>query len=160
MSTPPAADGTSCSDRPRSGDQPAVTTSAAARRHVGELLGRAGIRPDSVTAADALIVTTELVTNAIRHGGGITLFRTDVTDDALHVLVGDASTRTPSSQQCDPARPGGYGWPLIQRLTEHIDITPPPGRQNHPSRPAPGRPPATPARPPPGRDRHRPGTQR
>ncbi|MFD3808621.1 ATP-binding protein [Streptomyces sp. NPDC058611] len=128
MSTPPAADGTPGPDRPRGGEQPAVTTSAAAaRRNVSELLERAGIHHDSVTAADALIVTTELVTNAIRHGGGITLFRTSITGDALHVSVGDASTRPPSSHRGDPARPGGYGWPLIQRLAEHIDITPHPG---------------------------------
>lgn len=39
------------------------------------------------------------------------------------MLVGDASTRTPSSRRGDPGRPGGYGWPLIQRLTEQITIT-------------------------------------
>ncbi|MFD3550268.1 ATP-binding protein [Streptomyces sp. NPDC058655] len=127
MSTPPAADGTPGPDSPRGGDQPAVTTSAAARRNVGEVLERAGIRPDSVAAADALIVTTELVTNAIRHGGGIILFRTSLTGDALHVLVGDASTHPPTSRRGDPGRSGGYGWPLIQRLAEHIDITPHPG---------------------------------
>ncbi|MFD3762478.1 ATP-binding protein [Streptomyces sp. NPDC058622] len=127
MSTPPAADGTPGSDRPRGGDQPDVTTSAAARRHVSEVLQRAGVSLDSITAADALMVTTELVTNAIRHGGGITLFRTDITGDTLHVSVGDASTRPPSSHRGDPARPGGYGWPLIQRLAEHVDITPHPG---------------------------------
>ncbi|MFH8894678.1 ATP-binding protein [Streptomyces sp. NPDC054904] len=62
----------------------------------------------------------------MRHGGGVTLFRLDITDGALRVLVGDASTRTPSSHGRDPARSGGYGWPLIQRLAEHIDITPHP----------------------------------
>ncbi|MFD3761077.1 ATP-binding protein [Streptomyces sp. NPDC058622] len=123
---PAAADGTPGPGRPWGGGRPDVTTSAAARRHVGEILERAGIVLDSVIAADALIVTTELVTNAIRHGGGITLFRTDITGDTLHVLVGDASPRTPSSHRGDPARPGGFGWPLIQRLAQHIDITPHP----------------------------------
>ncbi|MFD3809331.1 ATP-binding protein [Streptomyces sp. NPDC058611] len=123
MSTPASADDPPGPGRPRGGDQPAVTTSSAARRTVDELLERAGVSLDSVIAADALIVTTELITNAIRHGGGITLFRTDITGDTLHVSVGDASTRPPSSRRGEPARPGGYGWPLIQRLAESIEIT-------------------------------------
>lgn len=127
MSTPPPFDGTAGPDRPRGGDRPAVRTSAAARHHVGEVLARAGISLDSVIAADALMVTSELVSNAIRHGDGLTLFRTGITGDALHVLVGDASTRRPSSRRGDPGRPGGYGWPLIQQLAEHIDITSHPG---------------------------------
>ncbi|MER6237973.1 ATP-binding protein [Streptomyces clavifer] len=127
MSTPGAADGPPGSGRRLGGDQPAITTSAAARRHVGELLERVSVSRDSVIAADALLVTTELVNNAVRHGGGITLFRTDVTSSALHVSVGDASTRTPTSHQGDPTKPGGHGWPLIQRLAEHIDITLHPG---------------------------------
>ncbi|MFD3549176.1 ATP-binding protein [Streptomyces sp. NPDC058655] len=104
-----------------------MTTAAAARHHVSESLQRIGVGLDSVIAADALMVTTELVTNATRHGGGITLFRTDITGDALHVSVGDASTRTPTARRSDPGQPGGYGWPLIQRLAEHIDVTLHPG---------------------------------
>ncbi|MCY0953183.1 ATP-binding protein [Streptomyces sp. H27-S2] len=122
MSTPTAADATG-SDRHCDGGRPVVATSAAARRRVSECLEHVGISLDSVIAADALMVTTELVTNAIRHGGGILHFHTDIAGDALHVSVGDASTRTPSSRRGDPGQPGGYGWPLIQRLAEHIDIT-------------------------------------
>ncbi|MFD3546811.1 ATP-binding protein [Streptomyces sp. NPDC058655] len=127
MSTPAAADGTPGSDRRPDGDQLAVATSTAARRRVTELLERVGVSLDSVIAVDALMVTTELATNAIRHGGGITLFRTETTDHALHVSVGDGSTRTPTSHRGDPVKPGGHGWPLIQRLAEHIDITLHPG---------------------------------
>ncbi|MFD3542248.1 ATP-binding protein [Streptomyces sp. NPDC058662] len=99
------------------------STAAAARERVGALLRRAGISLDSVTAADALLVTSELVTNAIRHGGGVTAFHADITDDALHLSVADPSPRTPSVRTHSPAQPGGFGWPLIQHLTEHIDIS-------------------------------------
>ncbi|MFD5892304.1 ATP-binding protein [Streptomyces sp. NPDC060334] len=123
MSTPAAADGIPGSGRREDSDQPAVATAAAARRRVSELLERAGVGLDSVIATDALLVTTELFTNAIRHGGGITLFHTTITGNALHLSVGDASTRTPTPRPNSPLLPGGHGWPLIQRLTEHIGVT-------------------------------------
>ncbi|MFI5672851.1 ATP-binding protein [Streptomyces sp. NPDC051704] len=123
MDTPTSTDGTPGSHRRQVDGLPAVTTAAAARCHVSESLQRIGVNLDSVIAADAFMVVSELVTNATRHGGGITLFRTDITGDALHVSVGDASTRTPAAHRSDPGQPGGYGWPLIQRLAEHIDIT-------------------------------------
>ncbi|MFF0116473.1 ATP-binding protein [Streptomyces prasinus] len=116
----PAADGTPGSGRcPDSGPVIDVTP-ASARRSVGELLERTGVSLDSVTAADALMVTTELVTTALRHGGGLTLFHIAVTDNALHLSVGDASTRAPVSRPITLGQLGGYGWPLIQRLTEHL----------------------------------------
>ncbi|MFJ9945261.1 ATP-binding protein [Streptomyces erythrochromogenes] len=95
-----------------------------ARRSVGELHERAGIDLGSVTAADALTVTTEFVTNALRHGGGLTLFRIAVTGNALHLSVGDASTRThaPVSHPISVGQLGGYGRPRVGRLAEHLTI--------------------------------------
>ncbi|MGW7064694.1 ATP-binding protein [Streptomyces sp. NPDC054904] len=95
---------------------------AAARHRVTELLKTAGVSLDSVTTADALLIATELVTNAIRHAGGVTHFHTWITDDFLHVIVGDASLHTPVPPACNPG-PGGYGWRLVQRLADHVNIT-------------------------------------
>ncbi|CAM5674748.1 ATP-binding protein [Streptomyces avidinii] len=106
------------------GGRPAVTTSATARRAVSELLRKAGVGLDGVTAADALLVTSELVTNAIRHGGGLTDFRTAIEGDVLYLSVSDANPHPPAPRSTGPGHPGGYGWPLIQRLTEHIDVIP------------------------------------
>ncbi|MFD3327947.1 ATP-binding protein [Streptomyces sp. NPDC058701] len=124
MNPPEAADEISGPDRRQNGDRPAAPTSATARRVVSELLTDAGISLDSVTAADALLITSELVTNAIRHGGGVIHFHTAIEDDALHVAVSDPSPHPPVPRPTGHGTPGGYGWPLIQRLTEHIDITP------------------------------------
>ncbi|WP_430625576.1 ATP-binding protein [Streptomyces sp. NBC_01264] len=85
---------------------------------------RAGVSPDSVPAADALLITSELVTNAIRHGGGITHFHAALADDALHLAVSDPNPDHPSAHPTAHGRPGGYGWPLIQLLAERVDITP------------------------------------
>ncbi|MGP3638542.1 ATP-binding protein [Streptomyces sp. 24-1644] len=84
---------------------------------------RAGVSLDSVIAADALIVTTELVTNAVRHGGGLTLFRIAITDDAFHLSVGDASSRDAC---CPPEQPRqARGIRMAPRPTagEHVGIT-------------------------------------
>lgn len=127
MNAPATADNTPRPEHTRNGARSAVATAASARHRVAELLTRAGISPDSVPAADALLVTSELVTNAIRHGGGITHFHAVIAGDTLHLAASDASPDHPWSHPTAHGRPGGYGWPLIQLLTERIDITPLPG---------------------------------
>ncbi|MEU9028647.1 ATP-binding protein [Streptomyces sp. NPDC048383] len=123
---PPAAANPAPGPKPNHGAQPAATTSATARRQVTELLRAAGSDLDGVAAVDALLVTSELVTNAIRHGGGITAFHATLTGDTLRLTVSDANPRHPVPHPTARGRPGGYGWPLIQRLTDHVDITPRP----------------------------------
>ncbi|MFF4364731.1 ATP-binding protein [Streptomyces sp. NPDC001594] len=102
---------------------PPPESAAAAREHVRELLLLAGVSLDSVPAADALLVTSELVTNAIRHGHGVTAFRADVADGVLSLSITDANPRPPTARTGTVDRPGGYGWPLVQRLAERVDCT-------------------------------------
>lgn len=133
MNQPTAADGTR--DGAREGTREGArggnrgparattpVTAAAARSRVSLLLQQAGISLDSVTAADALLVTSELVTNAIRHGGGVTALTTHVTGDALHLSVSDTNPQPPETRTGSPQHPGGYGWPLVQRLADQVTI--------------------------------------
>ncbi|WP_405782508.1 ATP-binding protein [Streptomyces sp. NBC_00859] len=79
-----------------------------------------------VVVADALLVTSELVTNAFRHGGGLTRFSAELTDEGLCVAVSDTSTDTPVGHHegdSGAARIGGYGWPLVLRLATRVSIT-------------------------------------
>ncbi|MEU1928282.1 ATP-binding protein [[Kitasatospora] papulosa] len=87
------------------------------------VLGEEG--PVDVVVADALLVTSELVTNAVRHGGGLTGFTAEITDDGLLLTVADASTRAPVTEERDPAAAsvGGYGWLLVRRLARRVSIT-------------------------------------
>ncbi|MFF3014943.1 ATP-binding protein [Streptomyces sp. NPDC057939] len=124
MNLPTTAGGPSGATVRRDDPAQAEVTPAGARHAVAELLGQAGIGLDGVTAADALLVTSELVTNAIRHGGGITRFRTGTADGALHLSVSDANPHVPFARTAEPDHPGGFGWPLIQRLAERVEITP------------------------------------
>ncbi|WP_078488934.1 ATP-binding protein [Streptomyces sp. Mg1] len=100
----------------------APASAAAARSSVRDLLRRAGVSLDSVTAADVLLVTSELVTNAIRHGGGLAAFHIEITDDALLLSVADTNPDPPLPRTGTPDRPGGYGWPLVQRLADRVDV--------------------------------------
>ncbi|KIF02503.1 regulatory protein [Streptomyces sp. RSD-27] len=98
-------------------------SAAAARERVRELLLLAGVSLDSVPAADALLVTSELVTNAIRHGHGVTAFRADIEDGVLRLSIADANPRPPTARTGTVDHPGGYGWPLVQRLAERVDCS-------------------------------------
>ncbi|MCX4718687.1 ATP-binding protein [Streptomyces virginiae] len=119
MNTSPASEDSPSPDERLPGRPP--ESAAAARARVCEVLRLAGVGLDSVTAADALLVTSELVTNAIRHGGGVTAFRADIADDVLLLSIGDADPRLPAPRTGTVERPGGYGWPLVQRLAERVD---------------------------------------
>ncbi|MGW6684066.1 ATP-binding protein [[Kitasatospora] papulosa] len=113
------------------GPGPGVPRNAAAARDMVTrlleaefcVLGEEG--PVDVVVADALLVTSELVTNAVRHGGGLTGFNAEITDDGLLLTVADASTHAPVTAERDPAAAsvGGYGWLLVRRLARRVSIT-------------------------------------
>ncbi|MFD5885845.1 ATP-binding protein [Streptomyces sp. NPDC060334] len=71
---------------------------------------------------DVLMVVSELVSNAVRHAGGVTGFDIRVEADAVVVEVADASPRQPHSPGSPVHVPGGFGWLLVNRLTKHTDI--------------------------------------
>ncbi|MFI6014139.1 ATP-binding protein [Streptomyces sp. NPDC051243] len=76
---------------------------------------------------DLLLVVSELVTNAIRHGGGLAGFEVDLLPEGVRLSVHDYSDSVPSaaygSGTLPPAHEGsGYGWPLIIRLSREIHI--------------------------------------
>ncbi|GGX75898.1 ATP-binding protein [Streptomyces minutiscleroticus] len=123
-------------------------SAAAARRNVEDLLRSAGRderaalaraaadRPSAAggdrAVADALLVTSELVTNAIRHGGGVTDFEAELTDDGVRVAVGDRSEDLPTlERQTDDQgllRVGCHGWYIVNRLARSVSISRLPGR--------------------------------
>ncbi|GAA3020962.1 ATP-binding protein [Streptomyces fulvorobeus] len=113
-------------------------TAAEARARVTALLTSTFSDPkrealDEVVVADVLLVTSELVTNAIRHGNGLTGFGVMVVEEGLLLEVADASTERPAQTDSSAAgnfQPGGFGWPLICRLARDATITPTPdGKQ-------------------------------
>ncbi|MFI1469289.1 ATP-binding protein [Streptomyces wuyuanensis] len=112
-------------------------TAAAARGHVRRLLatglGRrtphANARTDASTVlADALLVTSELVANALRHGGGVASFTASLSGDTLRISVADRTVQAPRCKRTvDEVLPGGRGWPIVQRLCFSVEVVPSPG---------------------------------
>ncbi|MFF8382422.1 ATP-binding protein [Streptomyces kanasensis] len=100
-------------------------TAAAARDQVRHLLAATGPPPPERVVDDILLVTSELVTNALRHGGGITAFAAERDADTVHISVSDRCPTPPTTiPRHHPATPGGYGWPLIRRLSTRVTVVP------------------------------------
>jgi len=79
---------------------------------------------DGVVRADALLVTSELVTNAYRHGGGLTGFHARIEADELLMSVADRSTDPPVLRVRAPGEftTGGYGWAMVNRLAKRLSV--------------------------------------
>lgn len=78
---------------------------------------------------DLLLVVSELVTNAIRHGEGLAGFEVRPTAEGLWIVVHDNSSVVPPAAYAFPTTHpgGGYGWPLVTRLARDITVEPRPG---------------------------------
>ncbi|MFG2622458.1 ATP-binding protein [Streptomyces sp. NPDC048507] len=73
---------------------------------------------------DVLLVVSELVSNAVRHAGGVTDFHVRYDAGRIEVAVSDASRTTPQSPGTPAHVPGGFGWLLVNRIAERIEILP------------------------------------
>ncbi|KIF71378.1 hypothetical protein HY68_26795 [Streptomyces sp. AcH 505] len=99
-------------------------SAAEARALTGEFLAHYEPPVSSRTLGDILLVVSELVTNAIRHAGGVTAMRITAGDGLVEVTVRDASATAPSVRDHGSGGrgpdwlPGGYGWPLVRRLAD------------------------------------------
>ncbi|MFF3316047.1 ATP-binding protein [Streptomyces sp. NPDC003035] len=109
-------------------------TAATARDEVRGFLDERFCREQPATSedvvlADALLVASELVTNAIRHGGGVRAFRLSLADEGLWITVTDRNRSWPTAPASGSGspRPGGFGLRLIRRLSKEVTITPAPG---------------------------------
>jgi anti-sigma regulatory factor (Ser/Thr protein kinase) len=108
-----------------------VTTAASARaraRAVVDSHWDPSTRPArEEDVIDLLLVVSELVTNALRHGGGLAGFEATPVPDGVRVAVHDHSDVVPAAAYRPGFPPaghgaGGYGWPLVVRLARRIDI--------------------------------------
>lgn len=119
---------TSAQPRPHAchGNDRRVRTCTQARDFARQRL--AEIRPaDENRTDDLLLVVSELATNAQRHAGGIIDFRLDVARDSATVSVTDASSDVPSCRRNEELTPGGFGWPIVLRLSREVTVSVHPG---------------------------------
>ncbi|MDU0299147.1 ATP-binding protein [Streptomyces sp. PAL114] len=82
---------------------------------------------DTDALADALLVASELTTNAILHGGGVTDFQVDVSGPGVRLSVSDRSdalpVAVPAADGEGRRRPGGRGWPIVCRLARDVRVS-------------------------------------
>jgi anti-sigma regulatory factor (Ser/Thr protein kinase) len=89
------------------------TTPARARSVVAAVLERAG---HGEVAATALLLTSELVTNAVVHAGSPVNMRVRCDDHALRVEVRDGSSEAPRRVDGVGGSVGGRGMHLVDAL--------------------------------------------
>jgi anti-sigma regulatory factor (Ser/Thr protein kinase) len=99
---------------------PQVDSIAHARALVREL------DLDQDVAEDAELLVSELVTNAVRHGGPAIRLLVDAADGALTIRVYDAGIGMPTRRQSAPDVPGGRGLQMVQRVASAwgVDVEP------------------------------------
>ena len=89
-----------------------VTSPCAARRFVATLLGHS----DHQSTQTALVLTSELVTNAVLHAGTRVDVRVELEAGHVRVEVSDGDPHLPGPMECLPDALGGRGLFLVQEL--------------------------------------------
>lgn len=87
---------------------------AASRQVVRTRLAELGVRGEQ--ADDILLVTSELVTNAIEHGSGAVLLELGHDDHGLELSVYDGSSTPPVLRAGDPVAARSRGLHLVEAL--------------------------------------------
>ncbi|MFF2198750.1 ATP-binding protein [Streptomyces sp. NPDC058157] len=79
--------------------------------------------PASVREA-ALLVASEMVTNAVRHTRGPCTLELAWAHGGLDIDVTDTSPHPPSARPPDLTGGGGFGWPLVNLLASQVAVRP------------------------------------
>ena len=99
---------------------PDPASAGAARRFVRALLSRTGPYPAGLVDS-ALVVASELVTNAVRHAAGDPLtIVVSTAPDQLRIGVEDTSTEMPAV--VDPYEGGGRGMTVIEAMSSRWTV--------------------------------------
>jgi anti-sigma regulatory factor (Ser/Thr protein kinase) len=94
---------------------------AAARDFVRSILGQ--WRCDHLVES-ALLIASELVTNAVVHARSASELRLRLTDGVVRIQVADQGGGTPAPRVPDQERPGGRGLPIIEAISAAWGIDP------------------------------------
>lgn len=101
-----------------------------ARRAVAEILAEWGLN-DQDLVDDLLLVTSELVSNAVRHGGAAVRLDLELHPTTVRVAVSDESTALPRPREPEQEGEMGRGLFLLGALAEAwgVDNSPHGGKQ-------------------------------
>ena len=97
-----------------------------ARRAMARCAAQLGLEE---AADDLLLVVSEMVTNAVRHGAPPVRLEVSVDDEVVVVCVADGSMSLPTPRTVDDDAEGGRGMTLVDLLTrDHGVLAHPPGK--------------------------------
>ena len=103
--------------------EPSAQTGSIARRELRQLLDTARI--DQETSDTAVLLATELVTNAVEHGRGSAYLDAAVQDRAIRLEVSDSSTVVPQPNTAvSELDERGRGLLLIEALASRWGVLP------------------------------------
>jgi len=98
---------------------------AEARDWVESFIGQV---PDAAAVCDdAVLIVSELVTNALRHGLGDIVLRASMDDGAVAMSVTDNGAELPVLREVQRDRVGGVGLQIVERLSTTWGVAPFPG---------------------------------
>ncbi|MBB6439299.1 ATP-binding protein [Streptomyces candidus] len=96
-----------------------------ARKAARAFADRLSPAPAPDTTDSLVLVVSELVTNAVRHGGGRYTLALSASSETLTVAVGDPSPERPHPRAPDTADGGGgFGWHLVRMLAQEVTVLP------------------------------------
>jgi len=98
---------------------------AQARRSVEQLLLTRWYVRDQGFVDDVLLLTSELVTNAVRHGGSAVTLHVALGSDVIEIAVEDGSALLPTQPTAladNPYREGGRGLLIVSALASEWGI--------------------------------------
>lgn len=105
-----------------------VRSPAAARQVLQQALHSYAAGPQSITwegtVGDAVLMVSELVTNAVRHAPGLLLLEITIQMDTLHVAVVDDAPGSPVLHHPDPDDADSTGLIIVNALADRWGHTP------------------------------------
>ena len=102
----------------------------ALRRTVAAHVDRSALPARRV--ADLVLIVSELISNAVRHGGGAGRLRVWATGSAIHCQVTDEGPGLPAAHRAPPSQPeptatGGRGLWLVRQFADALSLETAPG---------------------------------